>query len=182
MGRLELKNVILDQHLLSRVEELYYNSFPPEERRPWNSVKSLLKREDIRYKIEVIQQNGKFVGFISSWDFGSFCYVEHFAVESSVRGNGIGAAAISQFVAKSQKGVVLEVELPHCGEMAQRRIGFYNRNGFIAHSDFEYIQPSYGEGLPSVPMLLMSANMGDDLKISVVAKTILRFVYGVKKD
>ena len=182
MGYLELKNVNLDQHLLSRVEELYYNSFPPEERRSWNSVKSLLKREDIQYKIEVIQQKGKFVGFISSWDFGSFCYVEHFAVESSVRGNGIGAAAISQFVEKAQKGVVLEVESADCGEMAQRRIGFYNRNGFIAHSDFEYIQPSYGEGLPPVPMLLMSAHFDEDLDISVVAKTILRFVYGVKKD
>ena len=182
MGYLELKNVNLDQHLLSRVEELYYNSFPPEERRPWNSVKSLLKREDVQYKIEVIQQNDKFVGFISSWDFGAFCYIEHFAVISEMRGAGIGASAISQFVEKAQKGVVLEVESADCGEMAQRRIGFYSRNGFDVHADFEYVQPSYGEGLPSVPMLLMSANMGDDLKISVVAKTILRFVYGAKKD
>ena len=182
MEYVELKNVKFCQHNLDLVEELYYNSFPPEERRLWSSVKSLLNCEKSRYKIEVIQQNDRFVGFISSWDFGSFCYIEHFAVEPLMRGARIGTAAISQFVEKSQKGVVLEVELPQCGKMAQRRIGFYSRNGFKAHADFEYVQPSYGDGLSPVPMMLMSANLNEDEDLSIVAKTILQFVYGVKND
>ena len=50
--------------------------------------------------------------------------------------------------------MVLEVELPET-EMAQRRIGFYQRLGFILN-EFPYWQPSMQEGQPSIPLKIMS--------------------------
>ena len=52
--------------------------------------------------------------------------------------------------------LILEVELPGANDMASRRIGFYERCGFTAHHDVDYIQPAYAPGLPSIPLLLMS--------------------------
>ena len=181
MSKIKLKNIAFCEQLLKDVRNLYIKSFPPEERRGWNDIKKLISQGDSPYNIKVIEQNETFVGFISWWKFDEFCYIEHFAIDEQLRGAGIGSSALKAF-AEESCAIVLEVELPDSNEMAKRRIGFYQRNGFIAHEGFNYIQPSYGEGLPSVPMMLMSANGVETQDLVLVAKTIHRFVYGVKND
>ena len=182
MSKIRLKNIAFCKQSLVDIEQLYIKSFPPEERRDWSDIKRLISQDVSPYNIEVIEQNETFVGFISWWNLEQFCYIEHFAIEERLRGAGIGTLAIKTFVEKINNGVVFEVELPNLNEMAKRRIDLYRRNGFVAHEMFGYIQPSYGEGLPSVPMMLMSANNVSDIDLPFIAKTIHRFVYGVKND
>lgn len=180
MEEIGFEDVRFCQQMMQLVEGLYYNSFPPEERRAWKDIEQLLADEKSPYNIDVILRGGEFAGFISWWKFSDFCYVEHFAVETTMRGKGIGAIAISKFVEDRTVPVVLEVELPGSGEMAQRRIAFYSRNGFVAHEDFEYIQPSYGEGLPPVSLMLMTAGMSEDVDLKQMSKQLHVVVYGVK--
>ena len=50
--------------------------------------------------------------------------------------------------------ICLEVELPET-EMAARRIGFYERNGFY-YNDYFYMQPPIAEGRNAIPLRLMT--------------------------
>ncbi len=180
MKDIRLENIRFCQHLMMRVRELYYNSFPPEERRAWNNIQQLLVTDSSPYNIDVVLCGGDFVGFISWWQFPTFCYVEHFAVEPTMRGEGIGSRTVLQFVENRAMPIVLEVELPQEGVVARRRIAFYSRNGFMAHADFEYMQPSYGKGLPSVPLMLMTVGMSVDVDLKAITQQLHEVVYGVK--
>lgn len=179
MEEIRLENISFCRQLMMRLKKLYCNSFPPEERRAWNDIERRLSVEKSPYNIEVILNGGEFAGFISWWQFADFCYVEHFAIEPAMRGMKIGARAISQFIENRAIPIVLEVELPESGEMARRRIAFYSRNGFTAHADFEYIQPSYGEGLPSVPLMLMTAGTSTHVDLKQISRQLHEVVYGV---
>ncbi len=180
MREISLINLHFYQQATSTIKEIYFNSFPPEERRSWNSIKILLSQNNSPYNIDIILCDGEVAGFISWWQFLDFCYVEHFAIKQSMRGMGIGVKAITQFTTKINTITVLEVELPNSGEMAQRRIEFYSRNGFIAHPHFEYIQPSYGAGLPPVPLMLMTANTPSHIDLNSISRQLHNVVYGVK--
>lgn len=138
-----------------KVRALYYNSFPPEERRPWTDVEQKIAARDKQYNVYVIEIDCEFAGFISWWQLKNVRYIEHFAIEECQRGHGIGYMAISKFMQMSQHPIVLEVELPERGDVEQRRVRFYERCGFVAQKEVEYKQPSYGEGLPEIPLMLM---------------------------
>ena len=63
--------------------------------------------------------------------------------------------------------------------MAQRRLDFYTRLGFVKQ-DFDYIQPPYREGGVSVPLHLMAtANLTQDMLISL-KQTLYEVVYRQK--
>ncbi len=164
--------------LLPQVKELYLSSFPVEERREWESIAEILADASSPYRMTAILADGEFGGFITSWNLDGIVYVEHFAVALSMRGGGIGGAAVREFVARSSFPVVLEVELPESGAMACRRIEFYRRNGFTACAEYEYIQPPYSAGLPEVPLMLMhSPTGGVSLDLDEITRQIHRNVY-----
>jgi RimJ/RimL family protein N-acetyltransferase len=81
-------------------------------------------------------------------------YVEHFAIDETARNGGFGAVAMKQFIEQATHPVVLEVELP-TDELSRRRIGFYERLGFIPDSH-AYQQPPYNKGDSWLPMQLMA--------------------------
>lgn len=180
MKEIRLEDIRFCQQVMSLVKKVYYNSFPIEERRAWGNIESLLVSEDSPYNIDAIFHEGQFIGFISWWAFADFCYVEHFAIDSLNRERGMGTRAVSQFIKDKKKLIVLEVELPGRDEMARRRIAFYMRNGFVAHDNFEYIQPSYGDGLPQVPMMLMTAGVLANVDLEFISQQLHEVVYGVK--
>lgn len=159
------------------VRKLYFESFPPEERREWPAVERLLAARRGRMAMFEIFLCGRQAGFITWWNMDGFAYVEHFAVDPRYRGGGVGRNAIVSFVAAVGRPVVLEVEPASTGEMARRRIAFYERCGFTAHPVYEYIQPPYGPGLPPVPLMLMTA--GGDVSLPEAASALHLHVYGV---
>lgn len=160
------------------IKVLYESSFPVEERRPWPEI-GALHDGDARFTLYVLRRGGERVGMISVWRFDGFRYVEHFAVEPSMRGTGIGRRAIDRLISIDSSPVVLEVEPPvgAADDMTRRRVRFYEGGGFSAFPLFHYVQPPYAPGLPSVRLMLMSTSPGIDLLF--VRDTLHRCVYGV---
>lgn len=153
---------------------IYLDSFPPEERRPFEQIAD----GQLPLRLLAVMRGGYVVGMLTYWDFNTFRYVEHFAIESEMRGKNIGTLAMSLFLEQSPVPVVLEVERPESGEFAVRRIRFYERLGFHALADYDYIQPPYAEGLSEVPLLLMSTDPSIDP--GLIASVLHHEVYGVK--
>lgn len=159
---------------IEELEGLYVASFPPEERRAWSDIVEFARCGTI--SLYGIRHCGHIAGMVTVWHLDGVDYVEHFAVDPAERGNGLGGRVIEDIVVRAgDRPVVLEVERPGSNDMAARRIGFYSRHGFRAIEDFDYVQPPYGEGLPWVPLMLMSSG---DVDPEAVARELYVTVYG----
>lgn len=161
--------------LLSKPNEalrlLYEQSFPPEERRDWCA----LPVDNQAFKLwaivdDDIDEEPVEVGLVTVWEFDGFSYVEHFAVQPGLRGAGVGSWVLSQL----REPVILEVEPAGSTPEAERRIRFYERNGFRV-LDVQYVQPPYSPELPELELKLMLR--GDIEDIDAVIKTIHKNVY-----
>lgn len=161
----------------NKLHKIYHDAFPAAERRPWDSI-VMLSKKDPRFSFIELQSEGKSVGLATTWDFGSFVYVEHLAVDPAARGAGIGSTAINE-IARHAAGrpVVLEVEPPTLSAQASRRIAFYRRAGFKLYDDFPHTQPPYVQGMPSVEMRIMSNADLTPMELETIAWTLHREVY-----
>ena len=127
-------------------------SFPDDEYRPHEEQLALLKEPESRiYYVPA--------GFLAVWEFETFTYIEHFAVDPALRNSGTGTAMLQELLSSSQytqkkKLICLEVELPE-DELTKRRIGFYERNGFV-FNEYPYMQPPISKGKSSVPLRIMT--------------------------
>ncbi len=147
--------IVVEEHtapLFSHIAETYTDAFPDIERRDLALFRDLLHKEP-DFSVHAILYRRQYAGFITSWTFERFSYIEHFAVDAGVRNGGVGSAALNRFLASIRQPVFLEVELPE-EEMAIRRIGFYTRLGFVEDPHF-YFQPPYREGGSGLAMRLM---------------------------
>ncbi|MDE5610986.1 MAG: GNAT family N-acetyltransferase [Odoribacter sp.] len=154
---------------------LYAEAFPPEERRDMEQLKELLSTEPDMF-FNAVKCDGELAGLLVYWDFGTFYYLEHLAVFAELRNRKIGQRILN-WVNEHLKGVwVLEVE-PDDTEMAKRRIGYYQRNGFRI-LDKSYLQPAYRPGGEAFPLWIMGNGTGqsqDDLNRQI--QTIKNRVY-----
>lgn len=160
---MKLRKIIKGEEM-ERLLKLYVEAFPPEERRPLEQMPP----EDKAFTFYAVGDGG----LLTAWEFDGYTYVEHFAVYPDKRGNGVGATALAALSGP----VILEVEPPESGEMARRRIAFYERNGFRL-ADCDYMQPAYSPEFSAIPMKLM---IRGDLPCSVAAaaQTLHHRVYG----
>lgn len=169
-----------DKELYDFMEQLLVASFPPEE---YRALDQLRLYTDTRpaFHNNVIFDGDTRVGFFTYWDFGTFCYGEHFAIDPARRNGGYGHRTLETLAAHVHpQPIVLEVEMPE-EEMAQRRINFYRRNGFTLWNDKPYRQPPYKPGDDYLPMLLMAyGDIDPDQAFETVRNRIYREVYGVE--
>lgn len=131
---------------------LYEKAFPKEERRSINDQKKIFKNK--KYHFEVIVDKELFVGLLFWWEFRDLRFVEYFATSEKVRNKGFGQRILYEFINRSVKPIVLEVELPS-SEIRQRRIGFYERIGFHLNPH-NYEIPPMEEGGEALELLIMS--------------------------
>ena len=141
-------------------------SFSDDEYRPYDEQLALFEEPEYRiYYMPAIGMErvgnhsiGNFTmhaaGFLAVWEFESFIYIEHFAVDPALRNSGTGSAMLKELVKQYQKLICLEVELPE-DELTRRRIGFYERNGFV-FNEYPYIQPPISKGKSPVPLRIMT--------------------------
>ena len=122
-------------------------SFSDDEYRPYDEQLALF--EEPEYRIYYMP-----AGFLAVWEFESFIYIEHFAVDPALRNSGTGSAMLQELVKQYQKPICLEVDLPE-DELTRRRIGFYERNGFV-FNEYPYIQPPISKGKSPVPLRIMT--------------------------
>ncbi|MDO4481770.1 MAG: GNAT family N-acetyltransferase [Bacillota bacterium] len=153
------------------------DSFPEDEYRPYEGQKALFCRTE--YSVYGAVEESETAGFISVWEFEEFAYIEHFAVDSRFRNGGRGKEMLQELLRNIDKPFVLEVEPPET-EITERRIGFYNRNGF-AFNDYDYIQLPMWEGRNPVPLKIMSYPEAlSQTDFEKVRDTIYREVFGVE--
>lgn len=141
---------------ISSFDDIYKimaSSFPESERRSEAGQRALFA--DGRYKAAVKRGgDGEIVAFVAYWQLDGVTFLEHFAVDGSLRGGGLGGAFLDELIAGLDLPIVLEVEPPET-HIAARRIAFYERHGFIVN-DYPYLQPPLGEGRAALPLKVMS--------------------------
>ncbi len=129
-------------------------SFPADERREYNAQRALFENPD--FSIFGVKDEGEIKAFITVYELGEFIFAEHFAVAPRYRNCGLGSETLRLLKEIVKSPICLEVELPE-GEMAKRRIGFYERNGFF-YNDYDYLQPAYSKDKNPVPLRIMTTN------------------------
>ena len=129
-------------------------SFPKYEYRTNDEQKALL--DNPAYDVYILPDldDKAIKAFIAVWNFDSFAFIEHFAVNPTYRNKGIGSTFLREIVCMLGKMVCLEVELPD-NEMASRRICFYERNNFFLNR-YPYTQLPISAGRNPVPLLIMT--------------------------
>ena len=153
-----------------QVYTLMEESFPKDEYRDYQKQKELFQNPEFR----------EIKAFFAVWEFETFIYVEHFAVNPVLRNGGVGSRMLKALTEDAEKMIILEVE-PPTEEIAVRRVRFYERNGFF-FNDYPYIQPSMGEGRKETPLFLMSTERKiDEEEYRMIRNTLYTKVYG-KKD
>lgn len=173
---LSLRDIHDSSAVPERIVELYVSSFPPDERRPVDSIRKLIDDHG-PFHFSLIRSGRKTVGFITWWILEKGVYVEHFAMSPELRSRGLGRLSMERFCTLNKAhGVILEVEMPGSNEMADRRIKFYERCGFRSHPAIEYIQPPYTPSSQPVELMLMTFGPIDD--VEGLAEEIKRRVYG----
>lgn len=160
------------------IERIYTEAFPPEELRPVEDLRRRAESHDNPLRLLIVRDDrNEIAGLITCWCFPGFTYVEHFAVDNSLRGRGIGSNAMREFLSSLSVPAVLEVEPCGLNEMAARRIAFYEKLG-LGIIDYDYVQPPYAPGLPEVRLKLMSTDPAKTHP-SEIEKILHREVYGV---
>lgn len=161
---------------------LYTDAFPPDERRDYEGEEALgrfIRDKGGKFNAFVADDGGLFLGFMTYWTFEGYVYVEHFAVNPEVRGKRIGTLMLKHLLKETDGKILIEVELPGTPE-SDRRIRFYERNGFRRRDEIEYLQPPYSADKKPVGMLLMTHG---DVPVHEVRDLdeMLREVYGAKR-
>lgn len=135
-----------------KLTELYFEAFPPEERRDILQLEHLLQHQENMY-FNAVECDGQLSGLFVYWNFGDFWYLEHLAVYAEMRNKKIGRQ-ILDFVRGNLEGIRLLEAEPAEEETAVRRVNYYQRNGYKI-LDKEYVQPSYDGVRSSLPLWIM---------------------------
>lgn len=143
-----------------RIYEIMDSSFPDNEMRTKEKFYNMFTQNE-HYNVFCIgnkqnkQNNANdVIGFIVVWDLKDFIFLENFAIDKSVRGQGLGGDLLNYIIDLYKKDVILEVELPE-SDITRRRIKFYERHNFI-YNDFDYLMPPLKEGDDFLPLKIMS--------------------------
>ena len=176
---------------------VYLQSFPIDEQRPIESIAHLLTEEP-RYTMYAIIDDenedlwSKYthplnakpytlntkqtLGLLTTWHFEEFIYIEHFAIDPTLRSQGYGSEALKAFIHEHGKPLVLEAE-PPTDAFSIRRIRFYERIGLTLY-DFPYMQPAYTEDSHPVELRLMGTLDTETTPLPLVSQILHREVYG----
>ncbi|MDD3286826.1 MAG: GNAT family N-acetyltransferase [Bacteroidales bacterium] len=142
---------------ISFAKEIYNSSFPLDERRNFDLVIEMVGKEGFDfYVIKSSLEDETPTGIISIWEFDEFAYIEHFAIDLSLRQKGYGSKVLNEIINKYTQPFIIEVEPPTNVE-ALKRINFYIKLNFLL-LDFNYLQPAYSPNQKSLPMQLMTNN------------------------
>ncbi len=128
---LELKSINQKDNDLDKIRNLYQASFPSAQRIEFE----YLMISDGHREILGIYLDDRLVGFMSVLTFGDLSYIAYFAIESGLRGQGLGTRAIGLIGnRKPANRLILDIEatdeMAPDNQLRQRRKQFYLDNGF----------------------------------------------------
>lgn len=114
---------------IAGVPELYEEAYPIEERTETSRLLQMIEVCPEMTFNAIMDDSDEFAGMAVIWELGICRYLLYLAVLKEKRNMGLGAAALTSLKKESGLPLLLEVELP-TDDLKQRRIGFYERNGF----------------------------------------------------
>lgn len=167
---------LLTRKKISKVFYRYERTFPETERRDKEQFLALADNPDAF--VFLIQHEDETIGYAVIWELDGFHFLEHFEIYEEFRNQKMGEKAL-EYLKEKFGNIVLETEPESFSENAKRRLGFYQRNGYLTIEE-KYLQPSYGEGKTSLTLLLL-ANYTPENKEAVI-KEIHEKVYEVNFD
>lgn len=138
---MKLERIYGGDERIDRLNEIYIDSFPPQERFGFDIIMRLADK-GILQVYAVMQQSAAVGMFVMCVDEQT-AYVCYFAIDKAERGKGLGSSVISEICSLfPEKQTVLEIEAldPAAQNYSQRkrREAFYLRAGF-RHTD-KYIR------------------------------------------
>lgn len=131
--------------------ELYEEAFPSQEKRFVAEQIQLLNNHF--YTFQAIYDNNNFIGILGFWEIEEFIFIEHFAINSSLRGKNYGTLILSEFL-KEKKYVILEIE-PLLNQQNLKRLHFYQNLGFVQNT-IEHFQVPFRKGDTPIALELLS--------------------------
>ena len=126
------KPIVANEDLPS-VRELYEESFPKEERIPYERLLQLIGEMHLDWTAYYDAQG--LIGFTIVYPSKKYNWFWYFAVKKEFRGQGLGQKILTKLI-ENYKGrtCILDMESPlqECDnqEQRKRRHAFYHRNGF----------------------------------------------------
>ena len=166
---------ILEKSRYDEVYKIMEENFPPDERRSYEGQKALMDEDN--YCVYTVEEDGVIIAFFAVWFLDGFVFGEHLAVDKKYHNKGIGTDLIKRVLNSIDVPMVLEIELENSSDMAKRRGDFYRRLGYNINN-FEYSQPSYGEGKSEIPMHLVSyPDALDEDEFAMYKKSIFKEIY-----
>ena len=131
-------------------------SFPPDEYRTYEEQRKLF--ENPHYTVYGLREGETLVAMIAVWEFDDLVFFENFAVDARYRNGGIGGRMLADIV-------------------GQRRIGFYERHGFVVNA-YPYMMPALSPETRSLPLWVMThGHSVDEATFSHIKDTLYREVY-----
>ena len=135
----------------NKVWKLYEDSFPIAERR--REEDQLRAFADDRFFPLSAWSGGELVGLLFYWEWDSYRYLEHLAVNPKLRGQGFGSQLL-RHLRNSDHMVILEID-PLVNELSVRRLQFYEKVGFsLTPYRFEHLP--YRLDVQPIELLILS--------------------------
>ncbi|WP_404812303.1 GNAT family N-acetyltransferase [Capnocytophaga canimorsus] len=138
--------------LYKAFRELYVTSFPIFEQRTEPQQKSAFSCE--KYHLISYYDEENFVGFIAYWEFDNYLYIEHLAINTSLRGKGYGSQLLNDFISSTSKIVLLEID-PVIDEISEARLRFYKKCGFYSNP-YLHSHPAYRVDYPPHTLIVLT--------------------------
>ena len=160
---------------------LYNVSFPDNQRREFNLIENLTKKDNFDFFIILNPSvNNNPIGIISLWYLSEYIFIEHFAIVTNNRSKGYGSKVLQELIDNVKIPIILEVE-PIGDIISKKRIRFYENLNFKL-LDYPYFQPSYVSGKESIEMNLMlhDSKLLDKKPLKEIITEIHSVVYGYK--
>ena len=118
-----------DSVLFPPLDTLYTQAFPWHEQRELPAKQRALNSP--HYALEAWFDGEQFIGMSGCWAFDGYVYIEHLAVDSSLRSQGYGKRLLGQILERAPK-TILEID-PLTTDIAHKRLRFYESMGFFAN-------------------------------------------------
>lgn len=144
---------LANQQQLKQIYQLFENSFIPSELRPYDAFSHMFYNHDFQIYIE--EQDSQVIAALIVWEFQDYIFLENFAVDQHLRGQGIGGVFLEKLKDfYPNYDMILEVEEDK-NDLTHRRIQFYQRHQWL-FNDFHYQQPSLRENMVGEELYIMS--------------------------
>ena len=107
---------------------------------------------DPRYALEAWFDGELFIGLSGCWQFSGYSYIEHLAIDDTLRSRGYGKRLLAGILERAPL-TILEID-PLTSDIAHKRLRFYETMGFRA-SSWSHSHPSYHAGIADHALLVL---------------------------